>query len=173
MADIDALTAAREKVLNWGPDLRLPAQIERFRRDVAELERLAAHWATWNAGIEEPSYRDPGSIRVTDPGGRVGSFREVEVLGAVAAEVRIEPRPLPDHDGRMQSSDGGPWTCTDCGWAEGDVPREHDADEEPDLYEGDGSLCICGDPDTVHGDTSLKCMECGDTFQLAGGEPAS
>ena len=28
MPDSDALTAAREKVLDWGPDLRQPARID-------------------------------------------------------------------------------------------------------------------------------------------------
>ncbi len=61
MADVDALTAARERVLNWGPDLRLPAQMEHFRRDVAELERLAARWAVWNAAIEgDPPFEHAG-----------------------------------------------------------------------------------------------------------------
>ena len=51
MAD-DELTAAREKVLGWGPDLRQPTRMERFRQDVAELERLASEWAVWNAAAE-------------------------------------------------------------------------------------------------------------------------
>lgn len=34
-------------------------------------------------------------------------------------------------------------------------------------YEGDGELCVCGHPDTIHGDMTGECMECGDTFRPA------
>ncbi len=137
MPDSDALTAAREKVLDWGPDLRRPSAMVRFRQDVAELERLAAEWATWNAGIEEPPYRDSGSIRVTDPDGRVWTPEEVgEALGAVVAAATkpwgrpIRPLPVPGHSGHLQSNGpDDPWTCNECGWTEGDEPREHDEAE--------------------------------------------
>ena len=139
MADTDALTAAREKVLDWGPDLRLPARMERFRRDVAELERLAAEWAVWNAAAEYVASGfahwpdDSGqTVIATDADGRIWSPEEVgEALGAVAKAAAergprpIRPLPVPGHRGPLQG-DGGPWTCALCGWVEGDPPSEHE-----------------------------------------------
>lgn len=135
-SDLARLTAARERVLNWGPHLHEPHhRAEHFRRDVDELERLAARWALWNAaaspGEDLLPAADPVIARYSD--GRVWSPEDIgDALAAVAAAVKERGprpiRPLPDHRGRMWS-DGGPWTCTDCGWVEGDPPREHG--EEP------------------------------------------
>jgi hypothetical protein len=45
-------------------------------------------------------------------------------------------------------------TCAECGLA---------GECECGLaYQGDGTLCACGHPDTSHGDTSGECMECAD-----------
>ncbi len=95
----DKLIAAREKVLDWGPDLRRPGAMVRFRDDVRELERLAAADVLVSVAVRR-------------------------VTGAHASM-----RPLPAHRGRMQSLNGEPWVCADCGWIEGDEPREHG--EEP------------------------------------------
>lgn len=208
MPDSDALTAAREKVLDWGPDIRQPARMERFRQDVAELERLAAdritqldadpragvsrtfeiefaHASTrifnalrhdarnrggrdwtlvelakvadrtlllirhfgptalaevrsWETDIDRATVAYPedadlpaDAIVARDADGRVWTPEEVgEALTAVAAAAAeqapplVRPLPVPGHDGHLQS-DGGPWVCNDCGWTEGDPPREH------------------------------------------------
>ena len=141
MPDDDDLTAAREKVLDWGPDLRRPSAMVRFRQDVAELERLAAEWAVWNAATERvtigysPAYPDSGeAIVARDSDGRVWTPEEVgEALGAVAAAATkpwdrpIRPLPVPGHSGPLQSNGpDDPWTCNACGWTEGEPPREHE-----------------------------------------------
>lgn len=124
MPDNDELTAARKKVLDWGPDFRRPSAMNRFRDDVRELERLAV-------GIDVGMPGGSGTIVVMDPDGRVWTPEEVgEALGAVTAATKrdrpIRPLPTPLHEGPLASYEGGPWTCSACGWTEGDEPREHD-----------------------------------------------
>ncbi len=137
----DALTAAREKVLDWGPDHRQPARMERFRQDVAELERLASeHESLLGAqrvriGID-PAYPDPEAVIARDAAVRVWTPEQVgEALGAVARAVQkpwdrpVRPLPVPAHNGPMQSNGpDDPWTCNVCRWTEGDPPKEHESE---------------------------------------------
>jgi hypothetical protein len=153
MPDSDALTAAREKVLDWGPDLRQPAQMERFRQDVAELERIirgfgpdpvAPAWDIDTSALGSgPVYVVPEDdadnyvVIARDSDGRVWSPEEVgAALGAVAKAAAkpwdrpARPLPVPGHSGPLQSNGpDDPWTCNVCRWTEGDPPREHG--EEP------------------------------------------
>ena len=139
MPDSDELKAAREKVRDWGPDLRRPSAMVRFRADVRELERLVREHITRSFGpgpTATPSEDDDlpaDAIIARYSDGSVWTPEQVgEAFGAIVTAAEERPprplRPLPDppHRGRMWSEQGGPWTCVECGWTEGDEPREHE-----------------------------------------------